>query len=327
VAAILRRSSCTRRRTAPRPGDLGASSRLAHSGLTGSPVTIGHHRPHGGRIETQADTDDVLVGRVLTRREVLALFGAAGTAAAVAACAPGGVGLPGASASADGSTATATPGSTGSAAASASVAAATPVPSCVVRPELTEGPYFVDVQLDRSDIRSDPGGAAARDGLQLELAFAVSRIEAGGCVPFEGALVDVWHCDADGLYSGVADRFGDTTGQAWLRGYQVAGADGIAWFTTIYPGWYEGRAVHIHFKIRTDAAAEQGLEFTSQLFFDDAISDEVYAFEPYVGNGERGTRNANDGIFGQSGNQLTLALAGNPQTGYTTTFEIGIDMS
>ena len=124
----------------------------------------------------------------------------------------------------------------------------------------------------------------------------------------------------------VSDRFGDTTGQAWLRGYQVTGADGVARFTTIYPGWYHGRAVHIHFKIRTDADAERGLEFTSQLFFDDAISDEVYAFKPYVGNGERGTRNANDGIFGQSGDQITLALVGSPQTGYTTTFEIGVDV-
>jgi len=275
---------------------------------------------------TEADDDDIPVGRVLTRREVLALFGAAGTAAAIAACAPGAVGSAGASSAASAAAASATPGVTGSAGASASAAVTTPIPSCVVRPELTEGPYFVDVQLDRSDIRSDPGGAAVRDGLPLELVFAVSRIEAGGCVPFEGALVDVWHCDADGLYSGVSDRFGDTTGQAWLRGYQVTGADGVARFTTIYPGWYQGRAVHIHFKIRTDADADQGLEFTSQLFFDDAISDEVYAFEPYVGNGERGTRNANDGIFGQSGDQLTLALVGSPQTGYTTTFEIGVDV-
>jgi len=277
---------------------------------------------------TEADDDDIPVGHVLTRREVLALFGAAGTAAAIAACAPGAVGSAGASSAASAAAGSATPGVMGSAGASpsASTAVMTPVPSCVVRPELTEGPYFVDVQLDRSDIRSDPGGAAARDGLPLEFVFAVSRIEAGACVPFEGALVDVWHCDADGLYSGVSDRFGDTSGQAWLRGYQVTGADGVARFTTIYPGWYQGRAVHIHFKIRTDADADQGLEFTSQLFFDDAISDEVYAFEPYVGNGERGTRNANDGIFGQSGDQLTLALVGSPQTGYTTTFEIGVDV-
>jgi protocatechuate 3,4-dioxygenase beta subunit len=193
--------------------------------------------------------------------------------------------------------------------------AGSPIPSCVVRPELTEGPYFVDVLLDRSDIRSDPGGAATRDGLPLELALAVSRIEGGACVPFEGALVDVWQCDAAGLYSGVSDRFGDTTGQSWLRGYQVTGADGVARFTTVYPGWYQGRTVHIHFKIRTDAAADQGLEFTSQLFFDDAVSDEVFAFEPYVGTGERGTRNTNDGIFGQSGGQLTLALARQPADG------------
>jgi protocatechuate 3,4-dioxygenase beta subunit len=277
----------------------------------------------------ELDIDDAQVGRVLTRREVLALFGAAGTAAAIAAiaaCAPGAVGSPGASASATDTAGTATPGATAIAGASETAAAGSAIPSCVVRPELTEGPYFVDVLLDRSDIRSDPGGAATREGLPLELAFAVSRIENGTCVPFEGALVDAWHCDAEGLYSGVSDQFGDTTGQAWLRGYQVTGTDGLARFTTVYPGWYQGRTVHIHFKIRTDAASDQGLEFTSQLFFDDAVSDEVYAFEPYVGKGERGTRNANDGIFGQSGGQLTLALAGSPQTGYATTFEIGVDV-
>ncbi len=261
----------------------------------------------------QRDQDDIQVGRILTRREVLALFGAAGAAAVLAGCAPGVASSP--SATATGS-ASATPS-----AASSSVAG---VPSCIVRPALTEGPYFVDEKLARSDIRTDPGDGSVRDGLPLALAFAVSRIDGSSCLPLEGALVDVWHCDALGVYSDVTDPGFDTTGQKWLRGYQVTDTNGRAAFTTIYPGWYQGRTVHIHFKIRTDAAAEKGFAFTSQLFFDDAITDQAHAFAPYAQKGERTLRNDGDGIYSQSGGELTLKLTGDPQTGYTATFEIGL---
>jgi protocatechuate 3,4-dioxygenase beta subunit len=259
----------------------------------------------------QLDADDVLIGRVLTRREVLVLFGTAGTAAALAACTPGATatGIPAASAAA-----TVSPGASGTAAA----------PACIVRPALTEGPYFVDERLLRSDIRSDPSGAAEREGLPLEIAFAVSQINGTECTALANALVDVWHCDAAGQYSDVQDQGFDTTGQKWLRGYQVTDAAGNATFLTIYPGWYQGRTVHIHFMIRLDPDSSAGLEFTSQLFFDDATSDQVFANAPYAAKGERGTRNENDGIYGQSEGLLTLALTGDATSGYSARFEIGV---
>lgn len=139
------------------------------------------------------------------------------------------------------------------------------------------------------------------------------------------ALVDVWHCDALGVYSDVQDPGGSTVGQKFLRGYQVTDASGRAAFTTIYPGWYSGRAVHIHFKTRTDGGASSVLEFTSQLFFDDELSDTVYAVEPYASKGAHDVQNADDGIYIESGGQ-TLLSVGPAGTGYASTFDIGVQV-
>jgi protocatechuate 3,4-dioxygenase beta subunit len=267
-----------------------------------------------------SDSDDVQVGRILTRREVLVLLGAAGTAVTLAACAPGAAASP-SGAVADGSSAAAsgaTPIATSSELAGA--------PSCVVSPALTEGPYFVDEKLQRSDITANADGSNVRPGVPLALTFAISTVAASGCIPLANALVDVWHCDALGSYSDVSAG-GDgsnTTGQNWLRGYQLTDSAGRATFKTIYPGWYQGRTVHVHFKIRTNAGASGGTEFTSQLFVDDAISDAVFANVPYSSKGDRGVRNNGDSIYSQSGGQLTLALAGDASSGFTTTFEVGL---
>ncbi len=195
--------------------------------------------------------------------------------------------------------------------------------SCVVRPEQTEGPYFVDELLRRVDIRSDPSTGDVKDGRQLDLEFRVTRVGDNACTPLEGVLVDVWHCDAEGLYSDVQDRSFDTRGQQFLRGYQVTDAEGRAGFTTIYPGWYQGRTVHIHFKIRTDPEAERGYDFTSQLYFDDGLSDRVFAEAPYSAKGDRGTRNINDGIYRQGGAELLLDVVEEGE-GYRATIDIGL---
>jgi len=100
----------------------------------------------------------------------------------------------------------------------------------------------------------------------------------------------------------------------------------MARFTTVYPGWYQDRTVHIHFKIRSDPAAGRGLEFTSQLFFDDAVSDQVFALAPYSQKGTRTLRNDGDGIFQQGGSHLTLALSGDAASGYATPFDIGLQV-
>jgi protocatechuate 3,4-dioxygenase beta subunit len=199
-----------------------------------------------------------------------------------------------------------------------------PQQSCVVRPQLTEGPYFVDEKLNRSDIRTDPTTNAVKAGTQLRLKINVSRVTGSTCAPLTGAYVDIWHCDAIGSYSDVRDGGFDTRGQRYLRGYQVTDSNGAVEFLTIYPGWYSGRAVHIHFKIRLFAGSEKTYEFTSQLFFNDSLTDQVYTQAPYNAKGARNTRNNQDGIYNGGGSQLILDLAQEGQ-GYTGTFNIALE--
>jgi protocatechuate 3,4-dioxygenase beta subunit len=193
-----------------------------------------------------------------------------------------------------------------------------------VRPAQTVGPYFVDERLNRSDVRSDPADGSLRPGAPLELTLELSRIVNGVCTPFEGAVVDIWQCDAAGMYSDVTDRSFDTRGQKWLRGYQVSDAAGRVRFTTIYPGWYQGRTVHVHFKVRTSLAANAG-EFVSQLYFDDGYTDGVFAQAPYVGRPGRRTRNAGDGIFRGGGSQLLLDVRASGGV-HRATFALGVQL-
>lgn len=193
---------------------------------------------------------------------------------------------------------------------------------CVAKPELTEGPYFVDERLNRSDIRSDPMTGAVKQGVPLSLAFNVHRLDSGSCTPLAGAYVDVWHADAAGTYSDEAAN--NTTGQKYLRGYQMTDENGVARFTTIYPGWYPGRTVHIHFKIRVFSGDRAAYDFTSQLFFDDSITSQVIAQAPYNQHGSPSTTNSRDGIYNQSGGRLTLDLA-QSGGGYAATFDIGLE--
>jgi protocatechuate 3,4-dioxygenase beta subunit len=198
-------------------------------------------------------------------------------------------------------------------------------PACVVKPQQTEGPYFVDERLDRSDIRVDPADNSIKQGVPLRLVFQISQVSNNACTPLKDAIIDVWHCDAEGVYSDVQDRSFSTVGKKFLRGYQVTNANGMAEFVTIYPGWYPGRTVHIHFKIRTRSAAQPGYEFTSQLYFDDAITDRVHAQAPYAAKGQRTQKNDRDGIFGEGGEQLLLQLAKTAE-GYEARFDIGLEL-
>ena len=201
--------------------------------------------------------------------------------------------------------------------------AAAALPPCIVRPEQTEGPYFVDERLNRSDIRSDPSDGSVKEGLPLQLAFRIHEIRGQACTPLPGAMVDIWHCDALGVYADVRDRLFDTRGKKFLRGYQVTDAQGMARFTTIYPGWYQGRTVHIHFKIRTDHGSSRGHEFTSQLYFDDRLSDRVFAKQPYAGRGKRTLRNADDGLYADGGRKLMLTPVAS-RGGYAATFDVAL---
>lgn len=183
----------------------------------------------------------------------------------------------------------------------------------------------MDEKLNRSDIRSDPSNNAVKAGVTLALTFLVSRVSGASCAALANATVDVWHCDALGVYSDATDPgFGSTKGTKFLRGYQTTDANGKVAFTTIWPGWYQGRAVHIHFKIRATAANGQVSDFTSQLFFDEAMNDQIFAQFPYSQKGGSGRlRNERDGIFQGSGGKLTLA-ATKSGDGYAVTFDIGL---
>jgi protocatechuate 3,4-dioxygenase beta subunit len=189
---------------------------------------------------------------------------------------------------------------------------------------MTEGPYFVDELLNRSDIREDPSDGSIEEGVPLRLAVTVAQVNGDACTPLTGALVDVWHCNAGGLYSDVEQN--NTVGQKFLRGYQLTNEDGVAEFTTVYPGWYMGRAVHIHTKVRLDPDADQGFEFTSQFFFDEAVTDQAYTQAPYSSRGARDTLNETDNIYSGGGDQMLLALTPEGE-GYLGTISIGVQMS
>ncbi len=194
--------------------------------------------------------------------------------------------------------------------------------TCVLTAALTEGPYFVDELLNRSDIRTDPVTGAVSTGIPLALTFNVSRVANSACTPLTGAYLDVWHCDATGTYSDVSG-----SSRKFLRGYQITDANGVAAFTTIYPGWYSGRAVHIHFKLRLFAGSTKTYEFTSQFFFDDTLTDSVYTQSPYSSRGSRNTRNTDDGIYNSlsTTDKAGLTLQTSKTTnGYTGVINLGV---
>jgi protocatechuate 3,4-dioxygenase beta subunit len=151
--------------------------------------------------------------------------------------------------------------------------------SCTLTPELTEGPYYFDVDKIRSDVRED------KEGVPLHLAIRVRDAEE--CQPISNAVVDIWHCDALGSYSGFNEE------GTFLRGAQVTNAKGIVEFTTIYPGWYMGRTVHIHAKAHLDNQTV----LTTQLFFDEEVTAAVYGRAPYSTRGGQDVSNDDDGIF------------------------------
>jgi protocatechuate 3,4-dioxygenase beta subunit len=175
--------------------------------------------------------------------------------------------------------------------------------SCVLTPELTQGPFFLTDHPNASNLVQD------REGTPLTLALTVVG---RSCAPVGGARVDIWHCDAAGEYAGVNGAGGPLSGggadgaaarandQTWCQGYQDAGADGRVRFTTIYPGWYPGRAVHIHVKVFAGGDAVH----TGQLFFPDGLSEALFSNPPYRGAPD--TTNDADSIYASAGDASLL---------------------
>jgi protocatechuate 3,4-dioxygenase beta subunit len=161
-------------------------------------------------------------------------------------------------------------------------------------PQQTEGPYFVDGMPDRSDIRSDPSDGSVQQGIPLHLVIRVFDVNNGSCIPLKGARIDIWHANSQGIYSAVND-LGTTS--KFLRGYQTTDKNGTVRFTTIYPGWYQGRTIHIHEKVRTFNGLEKTMEWTSQFYFNNSINQQVHREPPYSNHGPPQTRNEEDGIY------------------------------
>ncbi len=218
---------------------------------------------------------------------------------------------------------------------------------CATSPELTQGPYWFDVDSIRSDIRD------GRPGTPLTLALRV--LDVSGCstaaqgTPIPNSVVEIWHCDAGGVYSGFTAA---STGQGggpggapggggsgttssgsyskgdqeasptddgtYLRGAQVANSEGIVKFTTIHPGWYRGRTVHIHVKVHVNKKTV----LTSQLFFDEAVNSAVNATSPYKSHTGRDTFNSGDSIYSSSGLLSSAKLS----KGYLGVHNLGVDV-
>lgn len=230
------------------------------------------------------------------RAAVLRLVGAAGAAAAWAC---------GSETPTSPSATTAT-GTTGAATGTGTVSTNG---ACAVTPEETAGPFPSITSIVRSDIRE------GKTGVALNLAIKVVNVN-NGCAPLAGANVEIWHCDVSGNYS----EYGSQTTQTYLRGIQTTDANGLVTFTTVYPGWYQGRATHIHIEVKVNSR----LVKTTQIAFPESINNAVYGSGVYASRGSNPTSNLADGIFTDSLSSELVTPAGDPSSGYTATCQIGV---
>lgn len=286
-------------------------------------------------------SEDVRRSRALiSRRRALSLGGTIGLGSLLVACAG------------DSAPSSASKGAAPSATPSAALAPPTPAASdivaaldaartCATSPEQIQGPYWFDVDSIRSDIREQ------RPGTVLQLALRVQDVSAcsagGPARPVSNCVVEIWHCDAGGLYSGfessstgraTSRRGADTTSDGsyssgdreasttddgtYLRGAQVADDKGIVQFTTIFPGWYPGRTAHVHLKVHLDRKSV----LTTQLYMEDDVATEVYAAAPYNDRAGRSTLNSDDGFFDETA-VLTVIDANGGRLGL---INLGVDV-
>jgi protocatechuate 3,4-dioxygenase beta subunit len=282
---------------------------------------------------------------LLSRREALGLLGSTAAAAALAGC--GATGSSDAAAAGGGTTAAASGGSTAL------------TPSCVLTPEVTEGPYYLDLRKVRKDITEHVRG------VPLKLRTTVVDT-ADGCAPLENAAVDIWHCNATGEYSGFTAAGEGQQGQAedsgappgggappglppggggmeaeptddetFLRGVQLTSSEGVAEFATIYPGWYAGRTLHIHLKVIVDGKVSGStykgghVSHTGQLFFPEDVTDRIAQLQPYASHQVELVRHAEDSIFQQAGEGSIVTLTpleeGSVKAGYLAEITLGVD--
>ncbi len=240
--------------------------------------------------------------RRLTRRQTLGIAGAAGTAAVLG-------------------------GSAGKllshmAEEPDEVTAATAARSCKLAPEVTEGPFYVALDRIRKDITE------GKPGVPLTLKLRV--VDVKKCAPIHAAAVDIWHCDAGGLYSDESSN--GTAGQTYLRGVQLTNKKGYATIRTVYPGHYTGRATHIHLKVHIGGRAKNGtlrgghVSHTGQLFFAESANSNVYALAPYSSDTAPRTLNSLDSIYAQAGGTSSeVGLRGSAASGFVGSIVLGVN--
>ena len=181
--------------------------------------------------------------------------------------------------------------------------------SCILTPEQTEGPYYIAGEKLRRNITE------GRPGAPMVLRTFV--VDASSCRPIRNAAVDIWHADASGIYSGFGDGASSRT---FMRGIQRTNVKGLAQFRTVYPGWYQGRTVHIHVKVHVSG----NVLHTGQLYFPDSMTDAVYRRAPYSTRGSRDVRNASDSIFRSGGKRSMVSVKKNSAGVYVATITMGV---
>jgi len=238
-----------------------------------------------------------------SRREVLEVLGAAGLAMA-AGCT---------------SSSPASPTDT-----SASSGTTTPVggaASCSVTPEETAGPYADRVGMINNPAFFRQDITEGRSGLPVTLALTVVNVSSS-CSPVANAQIEIWQCDAEGRYSEYSQPGYNGTGQTFLRGLQTTDGEGKATFRTIYPGWYAGRATHIHVEVFVSGRTVK----TTQIAFPESASRAVYGTGVYASHGQNPTTNAGDNVFSDGSDAEMATLAGDATSGYTASLRIGVSI-
>ncbi len=266
----------------------------------------------------------------LDRRTALRLIGGALGTAFIAGCGGGGS-TTGSLTSTGATTGTTTTGTTTTTTGTTSTGTTTGATASVT-PEGEIGPYFADdsaAGFGRSNILSNLDGTNTQAGIPLTLKIHVYDSEAGFAA-VAGAQVDIWHCNAQGVYSDEASE--GTSSQNWLRGYQITDSTGLVTFTTIMPGWYQGRATHIHLRVRSkysEASSTSDGSNTTQIFFSQTVLDYIYTnVAPYNTKGKDTTTNASDRVYTQQTHgEMQVVLTGDYTSGYAATFAINLPIT
>jgi protocatechuate 3,4-dioxygenase beta subunit len=232
----------------------------------------------------------------VSRREALGTLGAAVGAAVAAGC----------------SSPTASEMPTSSSSSSASTATSS---ACAVSPNETIGPYPSLSDFFRSDITE------GKPGLPLTLTLTVVNA-ANACSPVANANVEIWQCDVDGHYSQYNQQGYNGSGQTFLRGIQTTDASGRVIFNTIFPGWYAGRATHIHVEVVLNGRSVK----VTQIAFPENVTAAVYATGVYASKGQSPTTNASDNVFSDGVQNELASVVGSPTTGYTATLTVGVSV-